>query len=200
MTKLVFILFISYLIGSISASFILGKYIKGIDIRNFGSGNAGTTNAMRIMGRKLGSITFFIDFLKGYASLYFLSNFIEIDKILMIALFCVLGHNYPFYLNFKGGKGIATSLGCFFFISPILSLIGVSLGVLVALISKYVSLGSIIFLLSTSLLLGFFKDFSLANNICLLIICFLGIYRHKSNILKIKEGKENKIGGILWIK
>lgn len=191
----IFSLFLSYLIGSFSGSFFLGKIFKGIDIRHHGSGNAGTTNAMRILGKKIGSLTFLIDLLKGYLTMFLFTRFFE-NTIFLIAFFCVLGHDFPFYMDYKGGKGIATSLGCFMFYNPLFSLFGVCAGVITSLISKFVSLGSMIFLTSTSLLFVFFDELSVINILSIFFICVLGILRHRSNIQRILTGTESKIGGI----
>lgn len=192
--------FIAYLIGSISGSFILGKVVRGIDIRQHGSGNAGTTNAIRTMGKGLGVATFIIDFFKGLLSMYFLTKIVPNQYAVLIATFCVIGHNYPFYMNFKGGKGIATSLGCLLWINPLLTLIGVVAGVCVSLITKYVSVGSMTFLIVSTSLICINMDLGIINEFALIFLCILGVYRHKSNIIKLKSGKENKIGGLKWIK
>src|SRR5699024_9826368 len=102
---------LSYLIGSISGSFILGKTMRGLDIREHGSKNAGTTNAMRVMGRKVGIYTFIIDFVKGIVCMLLMRYLLPWNHILIAAIACVLGHDFPFYMNFKGGKGVATTLG-----------------------------------------------------------------------------------------
>ena len=200
MIKYLVCFFIAYLIGSISGSFILGKIVKGIDIRQHGSGNAGTTNAIRTMGKTLGVATFVIDFFKGLLSMYFLTKIIPSQYAVLIAIFCVIGHNYPFYMSFKGGKGIATSLGCLVWINPLLTLLGVVAGVCISLITKYVSVGSMTFLFVSTSLICINMDLGIINEFALIFLCILGIYRHKSNIVKLKSGRENKIGGLKWIK
>ena len=200
MIKYLVCFFIAYLIGSISGSFILGKIVKGIDIRQHGSGNAGTTNAIRTMGKTLGVATFVIDFFKGLLSMYFLTKIIPSQYAVLIAIFCVIGHNYPFYMSFKGGKGIATSLGCLVWINPLLTLLGVVAGVCISLITKYVSVGSMTFLFVSTSLICINMDLGIINEFALIFLCILGIYRHKSNIVRLKSGRENKIGGLKWIK
>lgn len=191
---------LSYLIGSISGSFLLGKLLMGVDVRTMGSGNAGTTNAMRTMGKKIGILTFIIDLIKGVVVLYLFQNRVPENYILMLLLFCVIGHNFPFYMNFKGGKGIATTFGGLFFLHPLLTAIGGLIGLIVALLSKYVSLGSLFFLVSTCamfILVGNAKGIEI---VFLLLLTFLGIWRHRSNIERLMLGNENKLGDLKWKK
>lgn len=188
------VLVISYLIGSISGSFILGKLLLKKDVRNYGSGNAGTTNAMRVFGKKIGILTFIIDMLKGILVVLLLKKFFP-EYLFLGVLFCVLGHDFPFYMKFKGGKGVATSLGAFILISIKLTFIP-GIIMLISLLSiKIVSLSSILFLLSLLVSYIGFGSYSLSENIVIVIICLLGIVRHKSNIKRLIEGKELKIGG-----
>ena len=102
MTKIL-LLVLSYGIGSISGSFLLGRWVLGVDVRHAGSGNAGTTNAMRVLGRKLGALTFLIDWLKGILAML-LVHWIAPEFSVPCALFCVLGHDFPFYMRWKGGS------------------------------------------------------------------------------------------------
>ncbi len=188
------VLVISYLIGSISGSFILGKLLLKKDVRNYGSGNAGTTNAMRVFGKKIGILTFIIDMLKGILVVLLLKKFFP-EYLFLGVLFCVLGHDFPFYMKFKGGKGVATSLGAFILISIKLTFIP-GIIMLISLLSiKIVSLSSILFLLALLVSYIGFGSYSLSENIVIVIICLLGIVRHKSNIKRLIEGKELKIGG-----
>jgi len=189
------IIIISYLIGSFSSAYFVGKYFKKIDIRNHGSGNAGATNALRIMGKKLGIITFLLDFLKGIISVSLGLYFLGYNGGLVAAIFTVIGHNWPIFLNFKGGKGIATTIATMAVIEFPITLISVIIGVLVAVISKYVSLGSLVFL--TSLFLLSFvgvKEFYLYRTLTLLFLMILGYYRHKDNIKRLIKGTENRLG------
>lgn len=188
------VLVISYLIGSISGSFILGKLLLKKDVRNYGSGNAGTTNAMRVFGKKIGILTFIIDMLKGILVVLLLKKFFP-EYLFLGVLFCVLGHDFPFYMKFKGGKGVATSLGAFILISIKLTFIP-GIIMLISLLSiKIVSLSSILFLLALLVSYIGFGSYSLSENIVIVIICLLSIVRHKSNIKRLIEGKELKIGG-----
>lgn len=193
--KFVIIGMISYLIGSFSSAYFLGKTIKKIDIRIHGSGNSGTTNAIRVMGFKIGVVTFLIDFVKGILAVligFYLEGY---NGGLLGGIFAVLGHDYPIFIGFKGGKGVATSLGALAILSFPTALLSIVIGIVVALFTRYVSLGSIVFFS-----LNPFISVVLSNpsNKYLTMTCaflgLLGIYRHKSNIGRLIRGNENKIG------
>ena len=188
------VLVLSYLIGSISGSFILGKLFLHKDVRNYGSGNAGTTNAMRVFGKKIGSLTFIIDMLKGILVVLLLKKFFP-EYLFLVFLFCILGHDFPFYMKFKGGKGVATSLGSFIFINIKLTFIPGMIMLITLLSTKIMSLSSILFL--SALLVSYigFGSYSIYEKIIIAIVCLLGIVRHKSNIKRLIEGKELKLGG-----
>ncbi|ERT56677.1 glycerol-3-phosphate acyltransferase PlsY [Peptoniphilus koenoeneniae] len=188
------VLVLSYLIGSISGSFILGKLFLHKDVRNYGSGNAGTTNAMRVFGKKIGSLTFIIDMLKGILVVLLLKKFFP-EYLFLGVLFCILGHDFPFYMKFKGGKGVATSLGSFIFINIKLTFIPGMIMLITLLSTKIMSLSSILFL--SALLVSYigFGSYSIYEKIIIAIVCLLGIVRHKSNIKRLIEGKELKLGG-----
>lgn len=186
---------ISYLIGSISGSFIIGKLFLGKDVRNAGSGNAGTTNAFRVLGVGGGLGTFFIDFLKGIILVLVIKKFFG-QELIFYAVFCgILGHDFPVYMNFKGGKGMAMTLGTFAAISVKLTIIPYLIWLSTVLITKYVSLGSILFFISSVIFYIVFGKFSNLSNIFVILICLMGIFRHKSNIIRLINGNENKIGG-----
>ncbi|MDO5714331.1 MAG: glycerol-3-phosphate 1-O-acyltransferase PlsY [Tissierellia bacterium] len=188
----IIILILSYLIGSVSGSFILGRFAMGIDIRKKGSGNAGTTNAIRVMGVKFGALTFFIDFLKGVIAIAIVSKLSK-DLLVPASLCCILGHDFPFYMNFKGGKGVATTVGCMTMIDIRL---GALLGIIWAigiLLTKIVSIGSILLFICLTPLYLFLGHSQYL--FIIIIIGVLGIYRHQSNIIRLKNKQEPKIGG-----
>jgi glycerol-3-phosphate acyltransferase PlsY len=186
---------LSYLIGSFSSAYVVGRVFKKIDIRNHGSGNAGATNALRIMGRKLGVMTFFMDFTKGIIAVLVGLELGGYNGGILAALFAVLGHNWPIFFKFKGGKGIATTIAAMAMLQFPITLISVIVGVLTAAISRYVSLGSLVFL--TVLFALTFTGLSnggVITSIITFILMILGYYRHKGNIKRLIEGNENKIG------
>lgn len=189
------IIIISYLAGSFSSAYFVGKYFKKIDIRHHGSGNAGATNALRIMGKRLGVITFLLDFLKGIIAVNIGILLSGYDGGLVAAIFTVIGHNYPIFLNFRGGKGIATTIATLAVLEFPITLISVIIGILVAVISKYVSLGSLVFL-TTLFVLSIFGagEFYIYRTLTVLFLMVLGYYRHKDNIKRLISGTENRLG------
>jgi len=190
----------AYLIGSIPTSYLMGKIIKGIDIRDYGSGNVGATNALRVLGTKIGIITLLIDIGKGFVA-------VQIGKLLiseptnlfliLMGLFAIIGHIFTIFLKFKGGKGVATSAGVFIALSPLPIAIALIVFVVTVWISKYVSLGSMVAALVFFLLELMVNVRNRFANVELLIFIFLLmvfiIVRHKTNIKRIIDGNENRI-------
>jgi|SRR6266481_3317727 acyl phosphate:glycerol-3-phosphate acyltransferase len=198
------IVVLSYLIGSIPWGYLFARS-KGIDIRQHGSGNIGAANVLRVMGKKWGYLVFLCDFFKGFLSVklgsliaaFFLVNLVLGSVIAAIA--CVLGHDYPIWLGFKGGKGIATLAGAVLVLFP--PLVFVSFGVIwiaVFLIGRYTSLASI----SAAVALPISVPLIVAKTETdfLLLVCFsvlmgaLAIWRHRSNIVRLLNGTENRFG------
>lgn len=145
MFNFVILILLSYLIGSISLAYIFGKVIKNIDLRNYGSGNLGATNTYRILGLKWTIPVIVYDFFKGFIFII-ISKSIDIPSylIVLIGLSSILGHIFPIFLNFKGGKGVATSAGVITGIYPAIAIICLTAFILTMVISKKVSLASII--------------------------------------------------------
>ena len=193
--KYLLVLVISYFIGTISGSYIIGKLFLDKDIRKYGSGNAGTTNAIRVLGKKAGVITFLIDFLKGVAVTFIIGSFFEENLIPMGILGAIIGHDFPFYMNFRGGKGVATTLGALALYNFPLTLICYIVWLLGTVITKMVSVGSILFFISIIIVYTFMSELNTYNVVLVNIIALIGIIRHKDNIKRIIAGNENKIGG-----
>lgn len=186
---------IAYAIGSFSSAYVVGKIFMKIDIRNHGSGNAGATNAMRIMGEKLGIVTFLMDFGKGVISAIVGLYMGGYTGGFVAALLCVIGHNWPVFFKFKGGKGIATTIAAMAILQFPITLLSVVAGVLVAAITRMVSLGSLVFLtVLFALSLTGLSNGGSQGVVVALILMILGYYRHKENIKRILKGTENKIG------
>ncbi len=189
----VFAVVAGYLIGNIASSYFAGRLLKNIDIREHGSGNAGATNTFRVLGFKAGLAVFACDVVKGIMAAL-IGGWITGSLIGAIIAGCaaVIGHNWPIVLGFKGGKGIATSLGMMIAIFPLISFILFILAVLIILITRYVSLASIVAALLFPVLLVVFREpvevlfFGLA-------ISALAIFRHRSNIVRLIKGKESRI-------
>lgn len=193
---------IGYLIGTISTGYIYGKTQK-LDIRDYGSGNAGTTNAFRVLGRKGGVVTFIGDFLKAFIPLILIKYVFFKDAdyrnllMLVFGLGVVLGHNYPVWLHFKGGKGIASTGGVFVAFDPLIFIPGaLCFGGLIG-ITKYVSVGSIClsFLFPVWVALRFRADAYYPWLIAVTCLYTLSaLFRHRANIMRLLNGTENKIG------
>ncbi len=191
---------IAYLIGSIPSAVWIGKCFYGVDVREHGSGNAGTTNTIRVLGTKPGIVVFLIDVIKGFAavSLAHFSNF-ECDSAafmnlkIILGVFAVLGHIFPLYARFKGGKGVATLLGMVLAVYPIGALICFGIFVIVLSISKYVSLGSMIAGISFPILIIFvFQERIPSLMIFAILASILLIITHRKNISRLIHHEENK--------
>jgi len=185
-----FIILISYIIGSIPSGYILSKYFSKIDITKEGSGNIGATNVLRSGSKKLALITLLFDALKGVLPILIFYN--STYSIFLASLSAFIGHNYPIWLKFKGGKGIATYLGISFAISLKLGFSFIIIWLITALISKTSSTSSLV-----SILLIPFLSFLIVDNklisLLFLILTFISFYRHKENIKRIIKGSEPKI-------
>lgn len=178
----------------------MGKIVKNIDIRNFGSGNVGATNAFRIMGVKIGIATLLVDIGKGFLAVKIVTFMIsDPTNIMLIAtgLIAILGHIFTIFLKFKGGKGVATSAGVFIALVPVPIAITLVVFIITVWISKFVSLGSIlaaITLLVTELIVNINNSFAdIEMLIFVFIISLFIILRHKANIKRLLKGNENKI-------
>jgi acyl phosphate:glycerol-3-phosphate acyltransferase len=186
---------IGYLIGCINFAYIIGRFHDHIDIRNYGSGNSGTTNAIRVMGWKLGALTFLGDFLKSIVA-YFLTALIFESSIVGIyaGFGVVVGHNWPVFLKFKGGKGIASTLGLIYAVDYRAGLIMTLIMFLIIYATKYVSVGSLIMAVSMPILFYYFKAYNLEFLIVGIILMIIAIFRHLANIKRLLKGTENKLG------
>lgn len=199
-----FILFlgicVSYLIGSIPTGYIFGRLLKGIDIRQFGSGNTGATNTFRVIGRFPGLIVLAIDILKGFVSTTYIANsFMYASPVarpelyrVFIGLAAIAGHNWTLYLKFKGGKGVATSAGVVMGLIPRIFWLGFLVWLIAFFISGYVSVASIIASISvaiSTLLFGEPTEIVIAMS----ILCIVIVYKHRLNIGRLRRGEEKRI-------
>jgi glycerol-3-phosphate acyltransferase PlsY len=185
------VIVLAYLIGSIPSGLIVGKLGYGIDIREHGSGNLGGTNTFRILGKKAGFIVTIADILKGTlaTALPFIVG-VEIHPLL-VGTFAVVGHMYPLFARFKGGKAVATSGGVLLFYSPVLFVTMVLIFLLLLLITKYVSLSSMLTGLYTIIYSLFTRDIPLIIVVGLLVAFVF--YRHRTNIKRILNKTEPKV-------
>ncbi len=207
----VLVCIIAYILGSLSSSIIISKKISGEDIRNEGSGNAGATNMLRVHGKKAGALTLLCDALKGVVAVLIgaladtivLSELGEVTGFLagnlkyIAGVIVVLGHGFPIFFGFKGGKGVATSLGVMLILDWKIGLMVAVIALLVMIFSRYVSLGSIIggVIYPVSVL-----SFMIGKNninwvyfICALILGIIVIIKHHANIKRLIAGNENKL-------
>ncbi len=193
--KILITILLAYSIGSFSSAYFIGRIFKNIDIRKYGSGNAGATNAIRVMGKKLGILTFALDVFKGILAVLISRAILGDIGGYIGGIFAVIGHNWPVLIGFKGGKGVATSLGVILILHWPTAFICLFIGMIVSLITRYVSLGSIVFLSTTPIVNAIIsKDFDKRFFITTLILALLAIYRHKANFKRLMNGTENKFG------
>lgn len=198
MIKYILLSLLAYFSGSIPSGVWIGKTFKGIDIRTVGSKNSGATNAYRNLGAVYGIMTLVIDALKGYLPLLVASKMGVSEKyIVVIGLIAILGHSFSCFLNFKGGKGVATSLGVFLFLAP--KAIGIAtLGFLIVVfLTRYVSLSSITAAIILPIMTMILPAKDGVDKFTLSILSvFIGvfvIYKHKTNITRLLNGTESKI-------
>lgn len=190
-------LLIGYFIGCISMGFIVGKLTK-TDLRKKGSGNLGTTNALRVLGFRAGLATFLGDILKGVLA-FFLCRLIFPDDSLLAGIYAgagaILGHDFPFYLKFKGGKGIASTIGIVlsltFVFSPFLGAITIAIGILGVACSGFISMGSILFSISIPIS-AYFLGMPTEAVAIFTALAVLATWLHRANIKRLISGTENK--------
>lgn len=192
---------IAYLLGCFSTGLtVSGK--KGVDIRNQGSKNTGASNVLRVMGLKSGLITFVGDFIKATLACWIGSLIlpnavfgIERYGMMLGGLFAVIGHNWPVFYGFKGGKGVACSAAVILFVDPLYGAIAIVICVAVIAITRFISLGSMTMLLSYMILMCIAHWGQWVICAFTLILLLLCVWRHRANIQRLLNGTENKIGG-----
>ena len=184
-------LILSYLIGSISFALIIGKVFYKKDIRDYGSGNLGATNAYRVLGIKAGVIVAIADILKGTLACFLPLILSSTVNPIVCGLLAILGHIFSVFANFKGGKAVATATGVFLFLTPLGVLVGFVVFVFTLLITKYVSLSSMLASISLFIYSLIFEGEMII--VLSLLICITIIVLHRQNINRILNGTENKI-------
>ncbi len=186
------LLIAGYLIGNISFAYYAGRIFGGFDIREKGSGNAGATNVIRVLGWKIGIGVFVLDALKGLAAAAIgLALGGEVGAMLA-AFGVVLGHDFPVFLNFRGGKGIASTTGIFLFLFPLPALGAVLLFILIVLVSRWVSLGSLVFV-SCVLAYVLVSGQPTAYSVLAAGLTLFAFLRHSANIQRLLRGEENRL-------
>ena len=196
MLKIIIYLLFAYLCGAIPFGYIIAKVFKHVDIRTIGSGNPGATNVYRSISKPLGVLTLILDLLKGFIPVYctMLLNPDSVWLILSVAFITIIGHIFTVFLNFKGGKGVATGCGVFLALNPLAILICFLVFVLFLVSFRYVSLASIMAAITLPISLYFLNSMK-EIVIFASIISILVIVRHISNIKRLLSGTENKIYG-----
>jgi len=193
-------LFVTYLIGSIPTAYIFGRLFKGIDIRQYGSGNVGATNVFRVIGRLPGIAVLFIDMLKGFVCATYIANlFMYISPVarpefysVLAGLAAIAGHNWSLFLRFRGGKGVATSAGVVIGLIPKIFWLGFLVWCIIFSTTGFISLASIIASASIPLFtLAFGEPTEIV--IFMSILCLVIVYRHRPNIKRLQKGEEKRI-------
>jgi acyl-phosphate glycerol 3-phosphate acyltransferase len=199
MLKILISAFTGYLFGSFQTSYLLGKVMKKGDIRDYGNGNAGASNTVMAFGWKYGIAVGFIDMLKAVLSILLIKYlFVTGDTgyftflIYLNCLCIILGHNFPFYMNFKGGKGTASLIGALLVLDIKIAIVGIIAIILVTLITRYIAIGTMAlvlsFAVSTALL-----NYSISCIIIAALIALMSLIKHLPNIKRIIKGTETKL-------
>jgi glycerol-3-phosphate acyltransferase PlsY len=188
------IIILAYLVGSIPFGLILSKLFAKTDIRKAGSGNIGATNVFRVLGKKLGALTLLFDILKGAVFVLIAEGITNSEIWASLAgLAAFLGHLYPIYLKFRGGKGVATSIGIFLFLAPYALFVDLGIFLLVVYQTRYVSFSSLIAAALLPVILLVFAY----SKIYIILALIMGVFiflRHRENIQRLRQGRENRIG------
>lgn len=189
------LLLFSYLIGSISFSIILGKLIRKVDIRHYGSGNAGATNTLRVLGKGPAAAVFLLDIGKAVLAVVLTERLVPEPGWIPVlsGILVVIGHNWPIFFRFRGGKGIASTIGMVLALAPLAGIAAGAAAILSIVATRYVSLGSLLF---TGLLPIFLLVFRYPGELVwgCLAIAVLAWFRHRANIVRLLNGTENKLG------
>lgn len=192
---------IAYVIGSIPTGYLIARQLKGIDIREHGSGNVGATNVKRVVGPKAGYVTLALDWLKGFVTLWLALHFVPgFDEVtdpwrigpILTTLAVILGHSRSMFINFTGGKSVITSVGTFFALFPLAGLCTVLVGVVLIKLTRYVSLGSIVGALFFPVWIWVFHE-PLSYLVMACVVSGYVVYLHRSNIVRLMNGQENRL-------
>lgn len=200
--KELILIFVAYLIGSIPTALIISRKFFGIDIREYGSGNMGATNTFRVMGSKYGTIVMCMDILKGVAAvalynflpLYVHSEWDRTNLMVALGLAAVLGHIFPIFADFKGGKGVATLFGMILAVQPVIAASCVGVFLLVLFLTRYVSLSSILAGIALPIcVLWIWNDDVAVYRIFAVLVALMIVFTHQKNIIKLLRGNESRV-------
>jgi len=186
---------IGYLLGSLSGGIITSRLANGPDLHTVGSKSTGASNVQRTMGWKYGLITFFFDALKGIVACAAAEILTGLHMASLLAgLFCVIGHNWPVFFRFRGGKGVATTGGVLLYCFPIPALICIALTITVIALFRYISVGSMLMVIAFFILSFFFSGMNACVILWAAILMVMCVARHHANISRLIHGNENKLG------
>lgn len=197
------LLCLAYLLGSVPSAVWIGQFMYGIDVREYGSGNAGATNTFRVLGKKAGFPVLIVDILKGFlgvklvllAGTYLPGTQQYVNFELSLAIAALLGHIFPIFAGFRGGKGVATLLGILCGVHPGAALICIGLFIVTLLITHYVSLSSMMAALAFPISIMFIYHETIPSlNIFSMFVCILVFITHQKNIERLIKGEESKVG------
>lgn len=197
----IFFVILAYILGSIPTSLIISKKVFNIDIREYGSGNTGTTNTLRVLGKKWALIVLLVDVTKGFLATslwifidkYQTDSFARMNFMIILGIVAVVGHIFPVFAHFKGGKGVATLLGMAIAIQPIVAFYSILVFSLCLVLTKFVSLSSILSALAFMILILFiFNEEVVLYRIFAILVAITVIITHQKNIQKLVKGTESK--------
>ena len=200
--KELLLILLAYLIGSVPTALIISKRFFGIDIRDYGSGNMGATNTFRVLGSRYGTMVMAFDILKGMGAValynfipYYLHNDLERTNFMLgLGLAAVIGHIFPIFAGFKGGKGVATLLGMILAVQPIIAISCIGVFVLVLYLTRYVSLSSILAAVALPIcVLWIWNEHEILYRVFALLVAILVVFTHQKNIGRILRGVESRI-------
>ena len=186
-------IFIAYVLGAIPFGYLLTRITTGKDVRSEGSGNIGATNVLRTAGRWPAIATMVLDMAKGYAAVWIAANLTDGSAAWSAdaALAVMVGHAFPIFLGFKGGKAVATFTGAFLYLTPIAALAGILVFVITVVVTRYISAGSILAAATFPIGVWLIDHASLNVVLAALIAAAIVVYRHKDNVQRIRAGKES---------
>ena len=204
-TEIYLYAFLSYLTGSFPSAVWFGKLFCRIDVRKFGSGNAGATNTFRVLGKRIGALVLFFDIFKGWISVNyvtlisqginndFISTSLYFELQLLFGFFAVIGHLFPLFARFRGGKGVATILGLLLAIQPIVALLSLVIFIIVFFIFRYVSLASILSSIAFGIIILLQPVDNTSLDLFAIFVPILSLITHQKNIERLMRGEETKV-------
>ncbi len=197
--RLVAVIFLGYLIGAIPFGLVVGKLTRGVDVREYGSGKLGATNVLRTLGAKVGVLVFAADLAKGAAAVLLSRAILDTHAAAVAAaITAIVGHNWPVYVRFWGGRGVTTALGGLSALAPLVAAGCLGIGVVIIAWSRYVSLGSMAGALSGGIIMASLVALDrqpVEFLIYALIASCLIIFQHRDNIARLRSGTERRLGG-----